>query len=82
MEDKILIAVIAAVSAVAGGLIASLTNFLISRRQISRSGARLLTDLQILEKAKSVELEPILIDAIQGYVRRRVEWHTHTPIVD
>ncbi len=82
MESQIMVAVIAAASAFLGGLVATFANLFIPRRQLSRSGGRLLTDLQILKKARAVELDPTLLTAIQGYVRQRVEWHTHTPIGD
>ena len=78
MESSITVAVIAAASAAFGSLIGASANYFVSQRQFSRSGTRLLADLQILEKARAVRLDPALITAIENYVRERVEWHTHT----
>ncbi|GJH25379.1 hypothetical protein [Caballeronia novacaledonica] len=78
MDSAIPIAVIAAASALTGGLLTSGANFFLSRRQTSRSGARLLADLQILEKARALSLDKKSMDALEDYIRERVEWHTHT----
>jgi hypothetical protein len=75
--EQITTALISAGFGFVGGLAGAATNYFISQRQLSRSGARLLANLQILEKARALQLDPTLTAAIEEYVRGQVEWHTH-----
>jgi hypothetical protein len=77
MPKEIIAALIGAGFGFLGGLCAAATNYFVSRREFSRSGARLLTDLQILEKARSLQIDRALIAALEVQVRKRVEYHTH-----
>jgi hypothetical protein len=73
-------------SALLGGLMAAVANYLVSQRTISRSGARLRADLEILEKAISIrKLDPEAIsdsrlEAIEARVAHMVEWHTKSAL--
>lgn len=76
VNPEIVVGLVAAGAALVGGLIAGVANYLVSRRALSRSGARLLADLQILEKARDLKLDPRFIAAIEARVEYSVGKHT------
>jgi hypothetical protein len=80
--DALTVALVAALATVLGGSVVGLANYVISKRQLSRSGARLMMDLQILEKARSLQLESSLMKAIEARVRLTLDWHTRHAIGD
>lgn len=73
MSPQIVAGILGAAAVILGGIL----NYLVSRRALSRSGARLLADLELLERARALKLEQNLIDAIEARVRSSVEKHTN-----
>src|SRR5687767_15516923 len=67
------LAIMAAAITVAGG-------YLVSHRNISRSGARLHANLELLERAAALGLREDELDAIRRWVRRSVERHTRVKL--
>jgi hypothetical protein len=66
------------VVALIGGLVTIvgvIGTYLVSRRTLSSSGARLRADLEILEKAKHLGVEPAVMEAILRRVRWSAEQH-------
>jgi hypothetical protein len=57
-------------------IIGSVGTYLISNRTVSRSGARLLADLQILEKAKSLDVDSEVMQAIRQRVLTSARDHS------
>ena len=70
------IAWVAAVAAVASGLISVSGQYLVSKRGHSSSAARLRADLDILEKARELDLPPAQVRAIETRLQRSIQRHT------
>lgn len=58
------------------GLIGAGTNYLVCGRGFSRSGARLLADFEILEKARALQLGAASLSAIEARVQSTLEKQT------
>jgi hypothetical protein len=56
-NPQIMVALIGGGLLLLGAIIGAAANYLISSRTLSRSGARLLADLQLLEKARALSLD-------------------------
>jgi hypothetical protein len=53
------------------------SHYVLQKRQLSRSGGRLLQDLEILDRAIRTGVEPPLLEEIRAHVRHSIRHHTH-----
>jgi hypothetical protein len=75
---RVLVAIIAGASGLMGALFGTLGSYLVSKRQVSRSGVRAAQDLDILDKATKLGLAPEVIAAMKAKVTKTVNWHAHS----
>ena len=63
-------------AAALGVIITAATSFLLAYHQMSRSGARLRADLELLDKARAMKIDQTLIDALNVRIEHMVALHT------
>lgn len=78
MDSAVIVALLAAVAAIFGAAVGAIANYVLSRRTMSRSGTRLHADLELLEKARAMNLDRTLVAALETRVAYAIAWHTRS----